>query len=106
MFRFSIRSLLLATAFVGVLLGLGAHYWRLERLAALHTRQAELVAGWRQHLFSVSFHVPDSAWRDLDRQQQEHQRLAKEYRRKIWQPWLAVTPPTQPLPMQVETGDN
>ena len=106
MFRFSIRSLLVVTALVGVTLGLGAHYWRWERLAALHTRQAELVAGWRNQLFSVSFDVPDSAWQEIDRQEAEHQRLAKDYRRKIWQPWLAVTPPPKPLPIQVEGTDE
>src|SRR5262245_56512186 len=102
-YSFTIRSLLLLTAIVGLALALFMqHFWRMERLAKLHARQAEFVVARRDQLNRASFDVPDTAWLEFERQELEHRRLTNEYRRKIWQPWLYVRPPTPPLPIQVE----
>ena len=104
MFRFTIRGLLLLTAVVALTLALSLqHYARMERLARLHARQAQLVAQHRGFLLSASFDVPQQAWNELDRQEQAHQQLASEYRQKIWRPWLQVTQLSPPLTIQVES---
>jgi hypothetical protein len=103
MFRFTIRHLLIVTTLVAVALGVGVqHCWRTDKLARLHARQAQLVAEGRGHLLTMSFHVPQHAWDEYDRQERLHLQLANEYRQKIWRPWLSVTRPSPPLPIEIE----
>ena len=96
MFRFSIRSLLLLTAVVAVLLGL-FYYWRMERLAKLHAQEAEQIAEARERLQRVSFDVPPAAWDDLRMREEQHRILSHEYRQRIWQPWRRSTQPSPPI---------
>ena len=103
MFRFTIRGLLVVTTLVAIALAVGVqHCWRMDKLARLHARQAELVAQRRGRLLTMSFNVPQQAWDEYDRQERLHQQLAGEYRQKIWRPWLPVTRPSPPLPIEVE----
>lgn len=103
MFRFSIRSLLILTTLVAIALAVAiGHYTRMQRLSRLHLRQAVLVAEHRGKLLSYSFHVPQSAWDQLDEQQQLHLQLSYEYRRKSWRPWQPITQPPKPLPILIE----
>lgn len=102
MFRFTTRQLLLATTIVAVVLAGYLRYDRLERIARGHERQAELVAESREVLSSVSTFAFVQDWPDYDRQERLHQQLAREYRQKIWRPWMRVTQPSPPLSIQIE----
>ena len=103
MFRFTIRGLLIVTTLVAVALAVGVqHCWRMNKLAHLHARQAQLVGQRREQLLSVSFDLPQHAWDEFDRQERLHLRLADEYRLRIWCPWLSVTRPSPPLPIEVD----
>src|SRR5688572_22548459 len=103
MFRFSLRSLLLLTAVVAASLAVAVrHSSRMHRLARQHDQQAVLVAEQIALLQSVSFDVPQHAWDEYDRQERLHLQLAVEYRQKAWRPWLPITKPSPPLPIQVE----
>jgi hypothetical protein len=99
MFRFSIRSLLVATAIVAAALGL-FHYWRMERLSRLHAQEAEQIAQARERLQSVNYDVPPAAMDDLRMREEQHRILSREYRQKIWEPWRRSTasPPSPPAP--------
>jgi hypothetical protein len=103
MFRFSIRSLLIVTTLIAVALAVGLHGWRMEKLARLHTREAELVAQRRATLLTTSVIPirPHLAWEEYDRQERWHLQLASEYRQRVWRPWLSVTRPSPPLPIEV-----
>lgn len=108
--QFRLRTLLLLTALISVGLAGYVRQRRLEGLARMHVRQAELVAEHRLWLYSVSFHVPEGEWAKIDLQEAQHRQLAAEYRQKIWRPWVRITQPVPPLPIQIEgrqgTGDR
>lgn len=100
--RYRLRTLLGLAMLVAITIGVWSeHYRRMDKLARLHSRQADLVAEQIQFLNSVSFNVPQEAWAEYDRQEQLHRQLAIDYRRKIWRPWLRVAEPNPPLPIEV-----
>ena len=100
--QFRIRTLLLLTALIAAVLAGYVRQRRLEGMARLHQCQAELVAKHRQWLHSVSFHVPEEEWSKIDDRERMHQQIAAEYRQQIWRPWVRITRPDPPLPIQVE----
>ncbi len=103
--QFRIRTLLILTALIAVVLAGYVRQGRLERMARMHVRQAELVAKHRQWLYSVSFHVPEEEWTKIDERERLHQQIAAEYRQQIWRPWVRITQPVPPLAIQIE-GDR
>jgi hypothetical protein len=104
--QFRIRTLLLLTALIAVVLAGYVRQRRLEGMARFYQRQAELVAEHRQWLNSVSFHVPQEEWAKIDERERLHQQIAAEYRQKVWRPWLRITRPNPPLPIHVEKGGD
>jgi len=100
--RYNLRQLLLFTTLCGVLCAGYVRYCTLEARAEEHLRQAQAVADARGRLLSYSFHVPQFAWDDYDRQERLHRQIAAEYREQIWRPWVTITQPEKPLPILVE----
>ena len=101
-FQFRIRTLLLVTAIVAVVLAGYVRARRLEGMAKMHERQAELVVEHRLFLQSVSFHVPELEWLKINERERLHRQIAGEYRRKIWRPWLGIKRPNSPLPIEID----
>jgi hypothetical protein len=103
--QYRLRTLLLLTALVAVVLAGYVRQRRLEGMARMHLRQAELVAEHRQWLYSVSFMVPQVEWAKIDERERLHRQIAGEYRQQIWRPWVRISQPDPPLAIQIE-GDR
>lgn len=97
--RYSLRHLLIFTTFCALICAGYVRYRHLEDRAQLHERQAQTVAQHRGKLLTYSFHVPQSAWDDLDRQESLHKQIATDYRQQVWRPWVKITQPEKPLAM-------
>jgi hypothetical protein len=94
-FQFSLRTLLVAMTAAAVLTGRVTY---LRRMADFHQGQTTWVQKHRNFLNSVSFDTPADEWSRLDELEARHARLASEYERASWRPWLIVQE-SMPLPV-------